>query len=162
MYFRLFFSWTQTLWTLIRLLLKDQSNLGPYCLQYRLHMKEQTKLTGGICQKYEINSIRKNNHNSLPTLYSSRQTHTFNHRWWTFEWTDRRTDGNYPSSCFRLYHVIHWIFYMFERKPIAFASIIWQFVFFWQTVCFIVKPVTFCTNSIIRKYPKIAVNLHSG
>ena len=56
----------------------DQSNLGPYCLQYRLHMKEQTKLAGGNCQKYEINSIRKSNHNSLPTLYLSRQTHTFN------------------------------------------------------------------------------------
>ena len=41
-------------------------------------MKEQTKLAGGNCQKYEINSIRKNNHNSLPTLYPSRQTHTFN------------------------------------------------------------------------------------
>ena len=41
-------------------------------------MKEQKKLAGGNCQKYEINSIRKNNHNSLPTLYSSRQTHTFN------------------------------------------------------------------------------------
>ena len=40
-------------------------------------MKEQTKI-GGNCQKYEINSIRKNNHNSLPTLYPSRQTHTFN------------------------------------------------------------------------------------
>ena len=25
-----------------------------------------------------MNSIRKNNHNSLPTLYPSRQTHTFN------------------------------------------------------------------------------------
>ena len=41
-------------------------------------MKEQTKLAGGNCQKYEINSIPKNNHNSLPTLYPSRQTHTFN------------------------------------------------------------------------------------
>ena len=99
---------------MIRLLLKDQSNLGSYCLQYRLHMKEQTKLAGGNCQKYEINSIQKNNHNSLPTLYLL----------CTLEWTDRRTDGNYISSCFRLYHVIHWIFYMFERKPISFASII--------------------------------------
>ena len=41
-------------------------------------MKEQTKLAGGNCQKYKINSIRKNNHNSLPTLYPSRQKHTFN------------------------------------------------------------------------------------
>ena len=41
-------------------------------------MKEQTKLAGGNCQKYEINSIRKKKHNSLPTLYPSRQTHTFN------------------------------------------------------------------------------------
>ena len=30
------------------------------------------------CQKYEINSIRKNNYKSLPKLYPSRQTHTFN------------------------------------------------------------------------------------
>ena len=41
-------------------------------------MKEQTKLAGGNFQKYEIDSIRKNNHNSLPTLYPWRQTHTFN------------------------------------------------------------------------------------
>ena len=41
-------------------------------------MKEKPKLAGGNCQKYEINSIRKNNHNSLPTLYPSRQTRTFN------------------------------------------------------------------------------------
>ena len=41
-------------------------------------MKEQTKLAGDSCQKYEINSIRKNNHNSLPTLYTSRQMHIFN------------------------------------------------------------------------------------
>ena len=84
-------------------------------------MKEQKKLAGGNCQKYEINSIRKTNHNSLPTLYPLRQTHYFNlddgH-------LNGQTDGNYTSSCFRLYHVIHWIFYMFERKPLAFASII--------------------------------------
>ena len=41
-------------------------------------MKEQTKLAGGNCQKHEINSIQKNNHNSFPTLYPSGQTHTFN------------------------------------------------------------------------------------
>ena len=44
-------------------------------------MKEQTKMASGNCQKYEINSInsiRKNNHKSLPTLYPSRQMHTFN------------------------------------------------------------------------------------
>ena len=35
-------------------------------------------MAGGNCQKYEIISIRKNNHNSLPTLYPSRQMHTFN------------------------------------------------------------------------------------
>ena len=41
-------------------------------------MKEQTKLAGGNCQEYEINSIRKNNHISLPSLHPSRQMHTFN------------------------------------------------------------------------------------
>ena len=41
-------------------------------------MKEQTKLASGNCQKYEINSIRKHNHKSLPTLYPNKQTHTFN------------------------------------------------------------------------------------
>ena len=60
------------------MLLKEQSNLGPYCLQYRLHMKEQTKISWGNCKKYKINSLRKNNHNSLPKLYPSRQTHAFN------------------------------------------------------------------------------------
>ena len=29
-------SWKPTLWTLIRLLLREQSDLGPFCLQYRL------------------------------------------------------------------------------------------------------------------------------
>ena len=29
-----FWSWKQTLWTLIRLLLREQSDLGSYCLQY--------------------------------------------------------------------------------------------------------------------------------
>ena len=77
------FSWKQTFWTLIRLLLRDQSNLGPYCLQYRLPKKISTwksrqKLASGNCQKYEINSIRKNKHKCLPTVYPSRQTHTFN------------------------------------------------------------------------------------
>ena len=28
-----FWSWKQTVWTLIRLFLKEQSDLGPYCLQ---------------------------------------------------------------------------------------------------------------------------------
>ena len=41
-------------------------------------MIEQTKLARGNCQKYDINSIRNNNHNSLPTSYPSRQTHAFN------------------------------------------------------------------------------------
>ena len=41
-------------------------------------MKCRQKLASGNCQKYEINSIRKNNHKSLRTLYPSRQTHTFN------------------------------------------------------------------------------------
>ena len=35
-YFGLIFSWKQTIWTQIRLLLREQSDLGPYCLQYRL------------------------------------------------------------------------------------------------------------------------------
>ena len=35
-HFRLNFIWKQTLWTLIRLLLKEQSDLDEYCLQYRL------------------------------------------------------------------------------------------------------------------------------
>ena len=35
MHSRLILSWKQTLWTLIRLLLMEQSNPGPYCLQYR-------------------------------------------------------------------------------------------------------------------------------
>ena len=35
-------------------------------------------MAGGNCQRYEINLIRKNNHNSLPTLYRSIQMHTFN------------------------------------------------------------------------------------
>ena len=34
-----FVSWKQTLWTLIRLLQREQSDLGPYCLQYRLTKK---------------------------------------------------------------------------------------------------------------------------
>ena len=40
--------------------------------------KSRQKLASDNCQKYEIKSIRKNNHKSLPTLYPSRQTHTFN------------------------------------------------------------------------------------
>ena len=122
-------------------------------------MKEQKKLASGNCQKYKINSMRKNNHKSLPTLYPYRKTHTFN---LDDRHVNGQTDGNYTSSCIRLYHVIHWIIYMLERKPMAFASIIGQFAFFWQIVCFIIKPITFCTSSIIRKYPKKAVLLHSG
>ena len=85
-------------------------------------------MASGNCQKYEINSInsiRKNNHKIWPTLYPSRQMHTFDldDRYVNGQ-TDRRTDGNYTSSYIRLYHVIHWIFYVLERKPIAFASII--------------------------------------
>ena len=80
-------------------------------------------MASGNCQKYEINSInsiRKNNHKNLPTLYSSRQMHTFN---LDDRYVNGQTDGNYTSSYIRLYHVIHWIFYVLERKPIAFASI---------------------------------------
>ena len=91
-----FFSWKQTLWTLVSLLLRDQSNMGPYCLQYRLPKKispwkSRQKMASGNCQKNEINSIRKNNHKSLPMLYPYRQTHTFNLILGeTCEWTDRR------------------------------------------------------------------------
>ena len=36
MHFKMLLQWKQTLWTLIKLLLREQSNLGPYGLQYRL------------------------------------------------------------------------------------------------------------------------------
>ena len=84
-------------------------------------MKEQTKMASGNCQKYEINSIRKKPNKSLPTLYPSRQMHTFN---LDDRYANGQADRNFTSSYIRLYHVIHWIFYVLERKPIAFASII--------------------------------------
>ena len=40
----LLLSWKQTLWTLIKLLLREQCDLGPYCLQNRQQMREQTAI----------------------------------------------------------------------------------------------------------------------
>ena len=90
-------------------------------------MKVQTKLlASGNFQKHVINSIRKNNHKSSPTLYPSRQTHTFHldERHVNGQTDERTTTAPaHALAMIRLYHVIDLIFYMLERKPIAFASI---------------------------------------
>ena len=66
--------WRQTLWTLIRLLLIEQSDLGPYCLQYKrlkcMRVKEQTTIvmTVGI----RINLCLKPSRylRALPVIFS--------------------------------------------------------------------------------------------
>ena len=53
-----FLSWKQTLWTLIRLLLREQSDLGPYCLQ-----KEASRVLAQISDQrtiiIEVNGRKK-------------------------------------------------------------------------------------------------------
>ena len=56
------FSWKQTILTQIRLLLKEQSDMGPYCLQYmiskNIHNREEQKkrvLTDWLTAKEKIN-----------------------------------------------------------------------------------------------------------
>ena len=50
--FKPIFAYTQTVWTLIRLLLEEQSDLGPYCLQKRL-LKSQAddKADDNFCDR---------------------------------------------------------------------------------------------------------------
>ena len=41
----------QTIWTLIRLLLREQSDLGPYCLQHRLSKYRKKTIKVHICKQ---------------------------------------------------------------------------------------------------------------
>ena len=54
------FSWKQIIWTLIRRLLREQSDLGPYCLQFRLPKnisRQEERTTSRDCQFFCFDSL---------------------------------------------------------------------------------------------------------
>ena len=91
-------------------------------------------MASGNCQKYEINSIRKNNHKSLLMLYPSRQMHTFN-------LDDRYVNGQADRR--QLHQLIHQVISCYSLDILRFRKEAYSICFHNLTVCLLLAVSLF-------------------